>query len=216
MSQPINIILAFVAAYVIGSVPTAYIFGRWLKGIDIRTQGSGNVGATNAFRVLGKGPGTAVLLIDIIKGIVPTAVVPEVLGLEGTLIRVVLGIVAVCGHNWTIFLQFKGGKGIATGLGVLLGLMIGIAGFRPVVWLTLASWIIVFGLSGYVSLASLVAVTILPVLMVLTQQPWELQGLGVLLSVFVWIRHRANLKRLLSHQENRVKILPFHHKKTSS
>ena len=113
----IRITLSVVISYLIGSIPTAYIFGKKLKGIDIRKHGSGNMGATNAIRVLGKGPGTLVLLIDIAKGIIPTTIMADLLGTTDLWMRLVWGLIAVCGHNWTVFLQFKGGKGIATGLG---------------------------------------------------------------------------------------------------
>lgn len=101
----IDLLLTVVASYLIGSIPTAYLFGKWLKGIDIREHGSGNVGATNAFRVLGKGPGTIVLIIDIVKGVVPVLLAgvfhAQVPG------RILAAIMAVCGHNWTCFLNFR-------------------------------------------------------------------------------------------------------------
>ena len=128
-----------VLSYLVGAIPTAYIFGKVMKGIDIRQHGSGNVGATNAFRVLGKGPGTAVLIIDIIKGVIPVVVVagflvPDALG------RIVAAVAAVCGHNWTCFLNFKGGKGIATTLGVLIGLTVALSAARPAVVLCVLVW----------------------------------------------------------------------------
>ena len=163
--------IAFIVSYLIGSIPTAYIFGRLLKKIDIRKHGSGNVGATNAFRILGKGPGTAVLLIDVFKGAIVTSLVANLFGLNDPLMRVLLGIVVVCGHNWTIFLNFKGGKGIATSLGVLVGLTIAIASIRPVVLYTFLSWILTFLISGYVSLASIVASVVLPFLLSYSHNP---------------------------------------------
>ena len=106
-------------AYLIGSIPVAYIFGRVLKGLDIREHGSGNMGATNAFRVLGKGPGTMVLILDILKGIIPVTLLANVFGLRDALSLVIISVAAVAGHNWTVFLGFKGGKGMATSLGIL-------------------------------------------------------------------------------------------------
>ncbi len=206
MNTPLNWVLAVGVSYLIGSIPTAYLFGKFLKGIDIRKFGSGNVGATNAFRVLGKGPGTLVLLIDILKGILPTALAADIFSLNEIWQRVLLGLVAVAGHNWTIFLQFKGGKGIATGLGVLVGLCLKIAILRPVVAGTLFAWGVVFLSTGFVSLASLVAATVLPVLMALTGQSLALTVLGIVLCVFVIFRHRPNIKRLVAGQEHRVKI----------
>ena len=109
MMPVLNVVGAVIVSYLIGAIPTAYIFGRALKGIDIRQHGSGNVGATNAFRILGKGPGTAVLLLDVLKGAVVTSLVADLFGQTDPLMRVILGIIVVCGHNWTVFLNFKGG-----------------------------------------------------------------------------------------------------------
>lgn len=204
MTIPLNIILSILSAYLVGAIPTAYIFGKVLKGVDIRTQGSGNVGATNAFRVLGKLPGTIVLLLDIAKGAVATAGIADVFAWDSILARVILGITVVAGHNWTIFLNFKGGKGIATSLGVLIGLTIKIAAIRPVLVITLLSWIVVFLISRYVSLASVVAGVVLPVSMLMTHQPPEILVLGGVFSLWVVVRHRPNIKRLLAGTENRV------------
>jgi glycerol-3-phosphate acyltransferase PlsY len=206
------IILAVVISYLIGSIPTAFIAGKLLKNIDIREHGSGNMGATNVFRVLGKKPGIAVLVLDILKGVVGVAVIGSLFGFTDVLTYVILGIAAVCGHNWTVFLQFKGGKGIATSLGVLIGLTIKFAALRPVLGFTLLGWLIVFLSTAYVSLASIVAAVILPIIMALTHQSFEIVALGVIFCVFVIIRHKANIKRLLSGQESKVP-LPFHKSK---
>lgn len=201
-----KIIFIFVFSYLIGSIPTAYLFGR-LRGIDIRQHGSGNIGATNAFRVLGKGTGSLVLFLDIVKGIIATVVLPGLLRIpEQVGVYVLSGLIAVAGHNWTCFLQFKGGKGIATSLGVLIGLTIKIVSIRPVLLVTVFSWLIVFLLSGFVSLASIVAAIILPVCMVLTDQPFSLVILGAVFCVFVVLRHRANIQRLLAGKEPRVRF----------
>src|SRR3989338_6973227 len=201
-------IIAVVFSYFLGAIPTAYIFGRLLKGIDIRQHGSGNVGATNALRVLGKGPGAAVLLLDIFKGTLATTLVPDVLGLNQIWQYVVLALTAVGGHNWTVFLNFKGGKGIATSLGVLIGLAIQIASIRIVLLATVGSWAVVFLLSGYVSLASIVAAVVLPLVMVFTLQPLALTILGVIICLSVVLLHRNNIKRLLKGEESRV-FFPF-------
>jgi glycerol-3-phosphate acyltransferase PlsY len=208
----LKIILGVVVSYLVGSIPTAYLFGRFLKGIDIRQHGSGNVGATNAFRILGKGPGTAVLLIDVLKGAVVTSLVANLFGLTDPMMRVILGVVAVCGHNWTIFLNFKGGKGIATSLGVLIGLTIAIDSIRPVVSCTFLSWLVVFLASGYVSLASIVASVALPFLALIFPQPFAVVLLSIVLCVFVVLRHRPNITRLLEGKESRVP-LPWYKRK---
>lgn len=203
MPLPIKILLSLLASYLLGSIPTAYLAGRLVKGIDIRKYGSGNVGATNAIRVLGKVPGIIVLVVDALKGILAAGFVPHVLGLEEIIWPVTCGLVAVAGHNWTVFLQFKGGKGMATSLGVLLGLMIRIAGLRLVVGISVLSWLLVFLASGFVSLASIVAAVVLPIAMVIFSQPFELVTLSVILCGFVILRHRPNIRRLVSGQEHR-------------
>ena len=208
MPLVLKLIFAGFISYLVGAIPTAYLFGRVLKGIDIRQHGSGNVGATNAFRVLGKGPGSVVLLIDIIKGaIVPTAIA-NLFGLTYIFHLALLGCIAVVGHNWTIFLNFKGGKGIATSLGVLIGLTIKIGILRPVVLITMLVWLSTFLMSGYVSLASIMAATLLPILMVIFEQPFEFVILGIIFCAFVVLRHQSNIKRLLAGKENRV-CFPF-------
>lgn len=206
-----KLVLALWVSYFLGAVPTAYIAGRLLKDIDIRKHGSGNVGATNVFRVLGKWPGVVVLALDILKGVAAVTLVGDFFGLSQVWHRVVLALVVVSGHNWTVFLDFKGGKGIATSLGVLIGLAIKIAVIRPVLLFTLLAWLAVFLSTGFVSLASVVAAVSLPIIMALTSQTFPLVVLGVIFCVFVVVRHRPNIKRLWDGQESRVP-LPFHKK----
>ncbi len=191
-------------SYLIGSFPTGYLLGRLLKGMDIRQYGSGNVGATNVFRALGKGPGLVVLSVDILKGFLAVAVLGAGLSLDGIIECVLLGIAVVCGHNWTIFLRFKGGKGIATSLGVLIGLALKFAALRPVLLLTLLMWVITFSLSHMVSLASLVAAFALPCFMILTGQVIEMVSLGWIFCLFVFVRHWPNIKRLVRREEPQI------------
>lgn len=206
------IILGAVLSYLLGSFPTAYILGKLTKGIDIRQHGSGNVGATNVFRVLGRGPGIIVLIIDILKGVLAVWLIGDLLGLTENYQRIILSLCAVIGHNWTIFLGFKGGKGIATSLGVLIGLTVKIASIRIVLLVTMLVWLASFLITGIVSLSSIVAATLLPIVMVLTNQAFEIVVLGIIFCVFVVLRHRPNIKRLLSGKEPKVN-LPFHKKK---
>ncbi len=195
-------------AYLIGSIPVAYIFGRLLKGLDIREHGSGNMGATNAFRVLGKGPGTLVLILDIIKGIIPVTLLANAFGLGDALSLVIIAVAAVAGHNWTIFLGFKGGKGMATSLGVLIGLAIQFQVLRIILLLVTLTWLVLFLSLGYVSLASIVAAVVFPVLTVVFLEPFPLILMSIILCVFIVFRHRSNIKRLVRGQENRVSF-PF-------
>lgn len=201
-------VLGLWVSYFLGAVPTAYIFGKLYKGIDIRQHGSGNVGATNVFRVLGKGPGIIVLVLDVLKGTLAVTVVADFFGLTQVFHRILLALVVVSGHNWTVFLNFKGGKGIATSLGVLIGLTLKIAAIRPVLLGAVLIWLVSFLASGFVSLSSIVAGVFLPLLMVLTGQSIELIVLGTIFCVFVVLRHRPNIRRLLRGQEPRVP-LPF-------
>ncbi len=199
-----NIFCGLLGSYLLGAIPTAYLFGKFLKGIDIRQHGSGNVGATNAFRILGKGVGTIVLILDILKGSLAIVLIGNGFGFDQVLLRVLLGVMVVVGHNWTVFLQFKGGKGIATSLGVLIGLAIQFESLRVVLAVTLMAWIIPFLISGYVSLASVIAAIVLPSAMLMTKQSWELLALGCVFCVFIVFRHIPNIKRLLAGQERQV------------
>ncbi|MGE0268372.1 MAG: glycerol-3-phosphate 1-O-acyltransferase PlsY [Candidatus Omnitrophota bacterium] len=196
--------IGIIISYLIGSIPTAYIFGKLLKGIDIRQHGSGNVGATNVFRVLGKMPGIIVLLLDIYKGFWIVGIVSEILGLIFVWERVILSVAVVAGHNYTIFLRFKGGKGVATSLGVLIGLTYRIPTIIPVLILTLGIFLVVFIFSRIVSLSSIIAAVSLPFLMFLTSQPAEIRVLGLIFGVFIIYRHKPNIARLLAGKEPRV------------
>jgi acyl phosphate:glycerol-3-phosphate acyltransferase len=207
------IILGILVSYLIGSIPTAYLFGRALKGIDIRKYGSGNVGATNVLRVLGKGPAVAVLLLDILKGIVPAVFLAEAFAARGTPIdiqtlRVLLGIGSICGHNWTVFLSFKGGKGVATTFGVVLALAIKISALRPVFLILLLTWLIVFLIFRLVSLASILAAIMLPVSMFVFKQSRAMTLAGALLAGFIILRHKSNLQRLFQGKEHRLRFKP--------
>ena len=205
------ILFGLVSSYLLGSTPTAYLFGKIFNGIDIRQHGSGNVGATNAFRILGKKLGIIVLLLDILKGVLAITVIGNLFHLDLVHLRVLLGVMVVIGHNWTVFLKFKGGKGIATSLGVLIGLAIQYEVLRIVLALTLFAWIVPFMITGYVSLASLIAAVVLPLAMFSTHTPMELRALGLLFCFFVIVRHIENIKRLLAGQERRVNF-PFKRK----
>ena len=204
------IILGILISYLIGSIPTGYIFGRALKGIDIRKFGSGNVGATNALRVLGKPAGIAVLVLDILKGFVVVfflgnIIVARITGIPDDITtRLLLGLSCICGHNWTIFLKFKGGKGMATTLGVLLGLTVKVAGLKLIFALVILTWLVVFIITRIVSLASILSGITLPVYMFLFKQPRILICSSVLLSMFIILRHKSNLKRIFEGKEPRL------------
>lgn len=192
-----TIALWVVASYLLGATPTAYLAGRLARGIDLREQGSKNLGATNVYRVLGWRWAIPVALIDIAKGAIPVALFGR-WAAGGPWLAVGLGIAAVLGHVFSPFMRFKGGKGVATALGVFLAL-------APVaVLIALPVWGGSLWLTGYVSLASLVAAASFPVWVKLTA-PGAVPAFwaSIALAVLIVYSHRANVQRLLAGTENR-------------
>jgi glycerol-3-phosphate acyltransferase PlsY len=182
------------AAYLGGSLPFGYWAGR-LHGIDIREAGSGNTGATNVWRVLGRRAGIPVLLLDIAKGLVPALVGLHIAG-AGT--AIVAGAAAVAGHTFPVLLGFGGGKGVATSAGVVLAVtplhgLVLLAVFAAVLWLT-----------RYVSLASMTATVLYPVACLLTGEPWPVIVFGAVAAVGIVARHRANIGRLRAGTESQT------------
>ena len=204
------IILGIIISYLIGSIPTAYIFGRLLKGIDIRKFGSGNVGATNALRVLGKPAGITVLVLDVLKGFVAVIFLGDLVALRipripDETLRIILGLSCILGHNWTVFLRFKGGKGVATTFGVLLGLALKIAGLKVILVISVLTWLLIFVITRIVSLASVLTAVTLPIYMLLFKQSRVSVFLAIILSIIILLRHKSNLKRILQGKEPRLK-----------
>lgn len=202
-------IAALLVSYLLGSIPTAYLFGKALKGIDIRKVGSGNVGATNAMRALGRGPGITVLLLDILKGFITVTFITDYFAgragfLQAQNLSILMGLACICGHNWTVFLQFKGGKGIATSFGVLLGLSLKIPGLNIVIGIVILTWLGVFFAFRMVSLASICGAVVLPIFALLLKLSWALFSVSLLLCAFVIIRHKANLTRIFGGTEPRL------------
>ncbi len=210
----LKIITGLVVSYFLGSIPTAYVFGKIYKGVDLRQHGSGNMGATNAFRILGKAIGTSVLILDISKGTLAVllaglffyASTPHI---SKNLYLCLAAITAVCGHNWTIFLKFKGGKGIATSLGGLIGFSILIDKFAYVCIIIVALWLIIFLSSGFVSLASSICSIFLPILGTIFHLPLEIILFLTLLCFFSLIKHKSNIYRLLQKKESRFNTKKF-------
>ena len=200
---PLAYIVTALGAYLLGSVPTGFLIAR-SRGIDIRRVGSGNIGATNAFRVLGRAAGTAVLLVDAAKGAAAVLVCPVLAGLavpgaEPAALRLTAALGAVLGHNYTCWLGFRGGKGIATSAGVLAALVPAAFG------ITLAAFLATLALSRIVSLSSVAAAVVLPFAVAFTPPgSRSLVILTTVLSVVAIIRHRANLGRLLAGTEPRI------------
>jgi glycerol-3-phosphate acyltransferase PlsY len=205
--MPVIPVLILLCGYLLGSLPSGYLAGQWLAGLDIRQEGSGSTGATNVLRVLGKGPALAVFAVDVGKGALAVLLarwVLQPLGFDDTSDWwvVATGLAALAGHIWPVWLGWKGGKAVATGLGMLLGLTwpVGLACFG--IFLTVLS------VSRIVSLSSVVAALSLPLLML----GWFGTGglrpaylaLAVLTTVVVVWRHRSNLQRLLAGTEPRL------------
>jgi acyl phosphate:glycerol-3-phosphate acyltransferase len=192
-------------AYLLGSIPTGFLMAK-ARGIDIRTVGSGNIGATNAFRLFGRSVGAFVLLMDALKGCVAVQfgalLVADVFpGARLDYLRITAGVVVILGHNYTCWLGFKGGKGIATSAGVLVAL---------VPWallIILAVWVVLFLLTRYVSVGSLAASFTLPfATWFTTGHDWGLTAVTGGMAVLAFYRHRRNIKRLLDGTENRIEL----------
>jgi len=182
--------------YLIGSVPTGLMLVRWLAGTDIRDHGSGNMGTVNVLRVAGPAVAAIVLVADMLKGFVPVWLAID--RGAGSWIIVLCGLAAIAGHNWSVFLRFRGGRGIATSFGVLLGLSLKVA------LIAAAVWIIVVALTRYSSLGSLLAVISVPVALWRTGASDAYVVFGVIAAVFAVIRHRSNIERLMRGTERRI------------
>ena len=190
-------VLVIVASYLIGSIPNGLIIGRNFYNIDLRQFGSKNIGATNAFRTLGPWPALWVFLTDALKG-VAGVLIGQYLG--GTaLAELAGGIGAIAGHNWSAFLKFKGGRGVATGLGVIAMLAPEVTLIVFTVWAVIVYW------TRYVSLASIVAAALVPISMWLLHAKQEFFYFGILAALFVIIRHRPNIERLLKGEEPKIR-----------
>ena len=207
--QVISYIVTAVAAYLLGSIPTGYLVAK-SRGIDIRTVGSGNIGATNVFRTLGKPAGIFVLAIDAMKGFFAcqfVGVFAYIWLVQGAgfaaesadaeVHRIVAGIFAILGHNYTCWLKFKGGKGIATSAGVVLALLPMALGIAFVVWLLL------FAITRYVSVASMGAAFVLPFAAWWTGYSLRMIGVAAAIGALAIYKHRTNIQRLRAGTENR-------------
>ncbi|MDZ4742042.1 MAG: glycerol-3-phosphate 1-O-acyltransferase PlsY [Verrucomicrobiota bacterium] len=202
MEPMINVLITALISFLVGSIPTGFLVAK-LKGIDIRSQGSGNIGATNAFRVLGKVWGSFVLTFDILKGMLPVLLVAFLFKDQPNIItlKLVAAVCTVLGHNYTPWLGFKGGKGIATSAGALIGLM-------PVVSvMVIVVFIVVFKISRYVSLGSIIAAAALPLVTALFY--WGMPEFlpftifASVLGILAIVRHKSNIRRLINGTENR-------------
>lgn len=194
-------------AYLLGSVPFALVIGKGIYGVDVREQGSGNIGATNVFRVLGKKAGVLVFACDVFKGFIPVYLslhLPEIITTNFStvenfrLVAVLAAGAAIAGHTFPVFLKFKGGKGVATGAGAILALM-------PLLFLiTFAIFWVVLIASRTVSISSLTAVMALCLEVVITDQPTPYIVFTFISAAVIFYAHRSNIRRLSKGKENKV------------
>lgn len=188
-----------ILAYFIGATPFGLMAGK-MRGIDIRDHGSGNIGATNVLRVLGKPVGITVLILDVLKGLVPVLIAKAVS--DNSIVHILSAIAAIVGHNYTFWLRFKGGKGIATSAGAIASVM-------PIpLAVALALWGLFFLVTRYVSVASIAAALSLPVtagIQSMRAGEWDLPlfGFALFLGGMATWRHRSNIKRLIAGEESR-------------
>lgn len=189
-------IALLIISYLIGSIPFALIIGKTFFDIDIRNHGSGNIGTTNTFRILGKKAGIIVLILDFLKGMIPVYIAMLV---NTELPLILVGLCAALGHVYSIFLKFKGGKAVATGAGVILAV-------QPVIFLILlTAFLITLYIFKYVSLGSIVAVTTLFILSLFTDD-LTFKLVSLFLLIIIIYKHLSNIKRIMNKTEPKVKL----------
>ncbi|QHW34921.1 glycerol-3-phosphate 1-O-acyltransferase PlsY [Paenibacillus rhizovicinus] len=190
-------VLTVLISYLLGSVSFSILIAKWVKGIDIRNYGSGNAGATNTLRVLGKGPGIAVFLLDIAKGIV--AVILGIYAAGGDWGPALCGLAAIAGHNWPVWFGFKGGKGIATTVGVMASLAIVptlVAGVVAIVSIAI---------TRFVSLGSLIFALLVPIFIWnFGDKPQSYVWAALVICLLAFVRHRTNIVKLMQGKENKL------------
>lgn len=188
-------ILLFVLSFILGSVPFGIIMGK-VKGVDLKRVGSGNIGATNVLRSIGALPAVLTLLGDILKGTLAVAT-GRYFGV-GTLYEGLIGVSAILGHNFSLFLGFRGGKGVATSLGVLVL-------YTPkVAFITLIIWLVTVFFTKYSSMGAIVSFTLLPANIVLFDYDKTKLFITILIALFILIRHKDNIKRLIHGSEKKI------------
>ena len=195
--------LAIVLSYLVGAIPFGYIVGKLFKGIDIREHGSGNIGFTNALRVMGAGPGFIVLLADIAKGVAAVLAISQLGKLDTNALtpymREVCGGFAMIGHVWTVFLKFRGGKGVSTSLGVFTGV------FWQGGLISLGVWIIIVAMTRYVSLGSILLCISFCIAVFIKggEYIWGPRAMALAVTLIVIYRHKGNIRRLIKGEERK-------------
>lgn len=193
-------IIFIFAGYLIGSIPTGYLIGKIFKGIDIRKYGSGNIGATNVYRILGKRAAIFTLVIDFAKGFTLVILAKQFIG---GILPILVGLAVICGHSWTIFLKFRGGKGVATASGVFFALFP-----LPMVFSAAIFFFLVI-FTGYVSVGSLGGALLLPVTVWFFERSYLLTFLTIVVSLLIIFNHRGNIRRLIEGKENKLAMRIF-------
>jgi len=196
-------LLALVLSYLAGAIPAGFVVGKLFKGIDIRDYGSGNIGFTNALRVMGAGPGAIVLIADVGKGVAAVLAISQLGAMQSNALtpymRELCGGFAMMGHVWTVFLKFRGGKGVSTSLGI----------FTAIYWqaglISLGIWIIAVGITRYVSLGSILLCISFCVAVFIKdgQYIWGLRIMALAVTAIVIYRHKGNIQRLIKGEERK-------------
>ncbi len=205
MNPVLALALSVVLAYIMGSFPTSYVLARIFKGIDIRQVGSKNAGATNVLRSVGKLPALVTLIVDILKGVAAVTIVANYfykfnIDLQYDAYRGILALAVVCGHIWSVFLKFKGGKGVATTIGVAIVL-------TPFALIPSAIvWLLVLYITNFVSLASIMALLLFPAIACILKYPLYIILSSVVICSISIYKHRDNINRLVRGQENETRL----------
>lgn len=206
----ISLFITMAMSYIVGSIPSSIVLGKVFKKIDLREHGSKNAGATNAFRVLGWKIALIVLIFDIAKGAVATVVISkllffgEVAVLDRDLLMIICGFAAIFGHIWTIFAKFSGGKGVATAAGMLFGLYPLATGIALILFALVAAF------TRYISLASMIAATSVPIILLILKYSYNeeqsliLFSFSIVLSLLIIFTHRTNIQRLMKGEEKKI------------
>ena len=189
-------LFVLILSYLIGSLPSGLIIGQAFWKTDLRKRGSGNIGATNAWRVLGQRAAIMIFAADFLKGVIPVVIASHLIGTPWSL--VMAGALTLIGHAASIFIQFKGGKAVATGLGVITAMV------PQAAIITFLIWFLIVLVTRYVSLASIVASLFVPLQMVVLHCPAEYFGFGIFCACLIILRHKDNIKRLMNGTENKI------------
>ncbi len=203
MNEIWKITLVVVPCYLLGAIPSSFIIGKLVKGIDLRDHGSGNLGAANTFRVLGTKAALPVLLFDIVKGFLAVKLV-SLIGLEGFIYPLLAALIVIVGHNYSVFVGFSGGKGVGTTTGAFLAM-------APLaVGICFLLWLVMLALFRIVSVASIVSTLMLPVAIIISNRFFgsrihiSVTYLAIIAALMVLYKHRSNIRRLINGTENKI------------